>query len=340
MLPWKSTKDPYIIWLSEIILQQTRVAQGTPYFLAFTKAFPSVHDLANAPQDEVMRLWEGLGYYSRARNLHTAAKYISRELDGVFPDTYQTILKLKGVGPYTAAAIASFAYDLPHAVVDGNVYRVLSRYFGIETPIDTSTGKKTFAELADQILDREDPASYNQAIMNFGSMQCVPKNPDCGKCPLQSACRAFEMQKVTQLPIKSKKIKRKDRYFYFLLCFNEAGEIAINRRGAGDIWQGLYQFPLFELEQAMNLEDIVETLKLPKELEVLSISKTYKQILTHQTIYARFIEVEQKQKSPEILSSDAVWKLPSALVDIAFPKVVNRFIEDRFDAAGYSPGLF
>ena len=190
-LPWKATKDAYTIWLSEIILQQTRVEQGLPYFLKFIAAYPNVKDLANAPENEVMRLWEGLGYYSRARNLHFTAKYIAAELDGIFPNTYENIKLLKGIGTYTAAAIASFAYDLPHAVVDGNVYRVLSRVFGIETPIDTTAGQKEFAALAKKLLAQNQAAAYNQAIMDFGATQCVPKNPNCAVCPMQTECIAF-----------------------------------------------------------------------------------------------------------------------------------------------------
>ncbi|MEM6964892.1 MAG: A/G-specific adenine glycosylase, partial [Bacteroidota bacterium] len=195
-MPWKGEKNPYLIWLSEIILQQTRVEQGLPYFLKFKANYPTVHDLANAPEDEVMKLWEGLGYYSRARNLHFTAKFISKELNGIFPKNYDSILKLKGVGAYTAAAIASFAYDLPHAVVDGNVYRVLSRFFGIKTPIDTTEGKKQFTQLANELLVSDQAAKYNQAIMDFGAIQCMPKNPLCHECTFQTTCKAFQQKKI------------------------------------------------------------------------------------------------------------------------------------------------
>ena len=204
-MPWKGEKNPYLIWLSEIILQQTRVEQGLPYFLKFKENYPTVTDLANAPEDEVMRMWQGLGYYSRARNLHFTAKHIAYDLNGVFPKTYVEILKLKGVGTYTAAAIASFAYDLPNAVVDGNVYRVLARYFGIETPIDSTIGKKEFTKLAYELLDNKRPADYNQAIMDFGATQCKPKKPNCINCPLNQKCIGFNTQKIDTLPIKTKK---------------------------------------------------------------------------------------------------------------------------------------
>jgi len=212
-LPWKATKNPYFIWLSEIILQQTRVEQGTPYYLKFVEHYPTVIDLANAPEDEVLKLWEGLGYYSRARNLHAAAKYIHQELEGKFPNQHQDILALKGVGVYTAAAIASFAFDLPHAVVDGNVYRVLSRYFGISTPIDSTAGKKEFAKLAQELLDNDRAAAYNQAIMDFGATHCLPKNPKCGTCPLQSNCIAVAEKAISSYPLKEKKNQEKISLF-------------------------------------------------------------------------------------------------------------------------------
>ncbi|MCR9286527.1 MAG: A/G-specific adenine glycosylase [Bacteroidetes bacterium] len=207
-LPWKGEKNPYYVWLSEIILQQTRVEQGLPYFEKFKSTYPTVAGLANAPEDEVMKLWEGLGYYSRARNLHFTAKYISKELGGVFPSDFEGILKLKGVGPYTAAAIASFAFDLPHAVVDGNVYRVLSRFFGIEKAIDSTEGKKEFSKLAQTLIDTKQPANYNQAIMDFGATHCKPSSPNCGKCLMSLNCFAFKNSKIESLPFKSKKKKK------------------------------------------------------------------------------------------------------------------------------------
>ena len=258
-LPWKESKNPYYIWLSEIILQQTRVEQGLPYYLKFVEHYPTVFDLANATEDEVLKDWEGLGYYSRARNLHAAAKYIATELDGHFPDTYDSILKLKGVGPYTAAAIASFAFQLPYAVVDGNVYRVLSRFFGMDTPIDSTIGKKQFANLAQQLLDPTKPDVYNQAIMDFGATWCTPKQAKCNKCPLSEQCAAFQTNRVEKYPIKQKKLKKRTRYFHYLI-FNYSGQTWIEKRAGKDIWQGLYQFPLIELPKSTtDLPDVMDT---------------------------------------------------------------------------------
>ena len=220
-MPWKSEKNPYLVWLSEIILQQTRVEQGLPYFIRFKEKYPTIQQLANAPEDELMKLWEGLGYYSRARNLHFSAKYITKDLKGGFPTTYKEILKLKGVGPYTASAVASFAFGLPHAVVDGNVYRVLSRVFGIDTAIDTSLGKKKIDALAHEHLDKQIPGKYNQAILDFGATQCSPKLPSCEDCPLKNQCYAFTNDQVGLYPVKSKKIKRKTRFFNYLVLNNE-----------------------------------------------------------------------------------------------------------------------
>jgi A/G-specific adenine glycosylase len=216
-LPWRNTANAYYIWLSEIILQQTRVAQGMPYYLSFVKAYPKIEDLANAPEDEVLKMWQGLGYYSRARNLHFTAKDIAANYGGKFPNDYQKILKLKGVGTYTAAAITSFAFDLPYAVVDGNVVRALSRIFGINTPFDTTIGKKQFKELTQELLIKENPSVYNQAIMEFGAMQCKPKSPDCSVCPMRDFCEAYNNNTIAELPVKSKKIKVKNRFLHFLM---------------------------------------------------------------------------------------------------------------------------
>ena len=340
-LPWKKTKDPYIIWLSEIILQQTRVKQGLPYFEKFVKAYPNVGRLANAPEDEVMRLWEGLGYYSRARNMHWTARYIHEELGGVFPQSYKEIIQLKGVGPYTAAAIASFAYDLPHAVIDGNVYRVLSRFFGIETPIDSTEGKKEFARLAAEVLDKKKSAAFNQAIMDFGSLQCKPQNPACTACPLQKKCVAFNQDRIQDLPVKSKKIKRKERFFNYLVLWNEKKQVCLQKRTGKDIWQNLYQFPLIESQQKLlNKEGLLQNenwsklfdMKKPKpSIKLSSISPSYQQLLTHQKINACFFEIYiNTANTPSVsrLLPDTVWLAPSELKNYACPKIINRFIED------------
>ena len=240
-LPWRHTRDPYFIWLSEVILQQTRVAQGLPYYQQFTEAYPTVFDLAAAPEQEIMRLWQGLGYYSRARNLSQTAQFIVQEQNGQFPDSYHKLLKLKGIGPYTAAAIASFAYDEAVAVVDGNVYRVLARVFGLATDITSTEGKKQFAQLANELLDVSQPATYNQAIMEFGALQCTPVSPDCLLCPFQANCVANATGQIAKLPVKTKKTKVRERFFnYFVIIKNQ--EIALKQRTDRDIWQQLYDF--------------------------------------------------------------------------------------------------
>lgn len=239
-LPWRETKDAYAIWLSEVILQQTRIVQGMSYWERFMAKWPTVNDLAAATEDEVLKAWQGLGYYSRARNLHTAAQQVM-ELDG-FPQTFKELKTLKGVGDYTAAAIASIAFGKPVAVVDGNVYRVLSRYYGIDTPIDSTEGKKEFQALAQSLLPINEPADYNEAIMDFGATQCTPNSPHCSACPLCETCVAFREQRINELPVKSKKVKQRERHFTYL-CIEYEGKIAIHQRGAGDIWQGLWEFP-------------------------------------------------------------------------------------------------
>ncbi|MEP0262457.1 A/G-specific adenine glycosylase [Dokdonia sp.] len=245
-MPWRQTTDPYYIWLSEIILQQTRVAQGLPYYLKFTEAFPTVKDLANASEEEVLKLWQGLGYYSRGRNLHTAAKYIMDEYNGVFPNTYEKLLELKGVGDYTASAIASISFNKPTAVVDGNVYRVLSRIFGIETPINSTLGIKEFKKLAQELIDAKQPANFNQAIMEFGAIQCKPQNPYCLHCIFNDSCVALQKNSINKLPVKLKKTKVKHRHLQYLVFRSKDGRTMLHRRSGKGIWQGLYEFPVIE----------------------------------------------------------------------------------------------
>lgn len=245
-LPWRETKDPYKIWLSEIILQQTQVRQGWPYYEAFVEAFPTVFELAKADESTVLKLWQGLGYYSRARNLHASAKYVVEELNGVFPTTYKTLLKLKGVGDYTASAIASICFNEPTAVVDGNVYRVLARYFGIDTAINSTQGIKEFKAIAQEVMDTRHPAEHNQAIMEFGAMQCTPKNPDCGSCPLNKSCVAFQKNKIDVLPVKLKSAKPKKKFFNYLVFLSGDGNTILEKRTGKGIWENLYQFPLIE----------------------------------------------------------------------------------------------
>lgn len=247
-LPWRTTKDPYKIWLSEIILQQTRVEQGLPYYQNFIAQHPNIKSLASAPEEEILKLWQGLGYYSRARNLHFTAKYISTNLKGVFPNTFDEIKKLKGIGDYTASAIGSICFGLPTAVVDGNVYRALSRYYGISTPINSTAGIKEFKALAQSLIPKKDPATFNQAIMEFGARQCKPKNPDCTVCPMQEGCFAFRENEIQKLPVKIKKIKIKHRYFHYLVVLSNNNKTIIEKRHNKGIWEGLYQFPLVETD--------------------------------------------------------------------------------------------
>ncbi len=296
-LPWRDTRNAYAIWLSEIILQQTRVAQGMPYYENFLSSYPTIHDLANAPEQDVMRLWQGLGYYSRARNLHKTAQFISQQLNGHFPSSYEGLLGLKGVGPYTAAAIASFGFDVPVAVVDGNVYRVLARVFGIDVDIASNTGQKQFTKLANDLLDNTQPATYNQAIMEFGALQCQPIAPDCLLCPIQPECVAFNSGRVKTLPVKSKKTKVKERFFNYFIIQNQDG-IVFKKRIEKDIWQELFDFYLIETHQEC-INSVDEFDRFTKQLATAgSVSfpeQTFIHILTHQKIYARFWKIELNQ---------------------------------------------
>ncbi|MGL4293140.1 MAG: A/G-specific adenine glycosylase [Bacteroidales bacterium] len=298
-LPWRQTRDPYLIWISEIILQQTRVQQGLGYYLRFVERFPDVQSLAQAPLEEVLKYWQGLGYYSRARNLHSAANQIQSHYGGVFPSGYNDILALKGIGTYTAAAIASFAYDLPYAVLDGNVYRVLARLFGLETPIDTAIGKKEFQSLADSLIDPFHAAKHNQAIMELGALQCVPVSPDCSRCPLNPYCVAFENGSVGRLPVKQGKTKVRDRWFYYFYI-EENGHTWIHQRSEGDIWSHLYEFPLIETDSEKDLHAVLSS---PDFLQITSgltadVSSLMhrKHILSHQRIHAFFFRVHLDQK--------------------------------------------
>ncbi len=293
-LPWRETTDPYKIWISEIILQQTRVAQGKNYYNRFIEEFPTVFDLANATEDSVLKLWQGLGYYTRARNLHSTAKLIVSKYNGVFPNDFETILSLKGIGNYTAAAIASIAFDLPRAAVDGNIYRVLCRYFGISTPIDSVKGKIEIQKLASDLIPSKNAGFHNQAFMEFGALQCVPKSPGCSSCPLINSCFAAYNNLTNLFPVKSKKIKQTTRYFYYYYVESK-NSILLEKRTGNDIWRNLYQFPLIESEKELTDMEIFK-LKIPfpanKKVNIKSVSTTIKHILTHQTIYARFIHIE------------------------------------------------
>jgi len=332
-LPWRNTNDAYLIWLSEIILQQTRVDQGMAYYLKFAEHFPTVKHLANADNDLVMKLWQGLGYYSRARNLHAAAKTIHTTYKGTFPDSYEAILSLKGVGDYTAAAIASFAFNKPHAVVDGNVYRVLSRVLGIETPIDSAAGKKEFYKLANELIDKKKPALHNQAIMEFGALQCKPVKPVCPACPLNANCFAFAKMLVDVLPVKEKKTKVRNRYFNYFV-FNHKGTIALHKRIGKDIWTNLHDFPLIETSEALTEEQLLRSPEWKKMMGkstfvVKSISTTYKHILSHQKIYARFIEILCKDPLKNNLPKELLIIKDNDTHKYAVPRLVDLYLEKR-----------
>lgn len=321
-LPWRNTKDPYLIWLSEIILQQTRVAQGLPYFERFCQHFPTVFDLASADEQAVLNLWQGLGYYSRGRNLHQSAKYIVQNLNGEFPTSYAELLKLKGIGAYTAAAIASFSAGHVHAVVDGNVYRVLSRYFGVEEAIDTTIGKKVFAELADSLIQDVDPGIYNQAIMEFGAIQCKPARPDCDSCPLNIGCWARKHNKVEELPSKIKSIKKKIRYFSYLV-FQDHRKILIKERKAGDIWQGLNDFPLIESGSKGNVLHDLSQIGLP--IEDIELIHSERHILTHQILEIQFFSVKNLNTT-FIQNAEWRWVDIEQLDQVPVPIVIHKFL--------------
>lgn len=329
-MPWKGEKDPYKIWLSEIILQQTRVEQGWDYYNRFVAAFPDVGRLAAAPERQVFKLWEGLGYYSRCKNLIASAKFIAETRKGKFPGTYEEIVQLKGVGPYTAAAIASFAFNLPYAVVDGNVFRVLSRFFGISTPIDSTAGKKIFTGLAGELLDKKQPGIYNQALMDFGAVVCKPKNPLCLQCPLSKNCVAFNTGKTGDLPVKEKSIRKKIRWFYYLVVEHD-GKFYVQKREKKDIWENLYEFVLLERPSAIPLEQLAGEPEMKQYFgktkpEVARTSKLYTQQLTHQTINGQFIHI-RPAKAPRLEGYEAVSR--EALSHLPFPKFITAYLQDK-----------
>lgn len=320
-MPWKGERDPYRIWLSEVILQQTRVAQGLPYYERFVARFPTVHHLANAQLDEVLKCWEGLGYYSRARNLWQTAGIVANELGGAFPTDYVGLLKLKGIGPYTAAAVASFAFREPRAVVDGNVQRVLARYFGVDTPVDSTQGKKQLANLAQELIETKRPDLYNQAIMDFGATVCLPRGPLCKLCPLSSHCTALAEGKTGILPVKGARPARRERYFHYLVYTN-GSHTYLRQRTGNDIWKGLYEFPLVEADQELKADAVGKKFDTYLQPES-AISKT--QLLTHQKISAFFFRGEE-------LPSDTagLLKVPiSELRTFAFPRVVDWYLSDN-----------
>jgi A/G-specific adenine glycosylase len=326
-LPWRLTKNPYYIWLSEIILQQTQIKQGLPYYESFVEEFPTVFDLANANESRVLKLWQGLGYYSRARNLHATAKYIVEDLNGQFPDNYKDLIKLKGVGDYTASAIASICFNEASAVVDGNVYRVLSRYFGIETAINSSKGAKEFKQLAQELIDVNNPSDFNQAIMEFGAVQCKPQSPNCKICPFKNSCIAFNENRIHQLPVKIKPNKVSKKYFNFLVIISNEKKTILEKRKHKGIWQNLYQFPLIETSNEINFKEFQSILKKEdlfkhKDFELLLYNEdVIIHKLSHQHLYTKFwiVNVENLTEA----------RIPlSEINEYPVPIIIGNFIEN------------
>ncbi|NER14527.1 A/G-specific adenine glycosylase [Leptobacterium flavescens] len=325
-LPWRKTRDPYRIWLSEIMLQQTRVEQGLPYYLKFVDHYPTIKHLADAPEDEVLKLWQGLGYYSRARNLHATARHVTYELNENFPSTYSEIIKLKGVGDYTASAIASICFDEATPVVDGNVYRVLARYFNVDIPINSTEGIKYFKQLATELIDREQPAEYNQAIMEFGARQCKPQSPDCGICPLNNSCGALAEKRIKELPVKIRKGKIRNRYFNYLVMTDKDSTL-LEQRKQKDIWQSLYQFPLIEDARELEEKDIVShnrflELMGNREYDISLYNKeAIVHKLSHQHIHTRFWIVHLQGTLDNGIKS-------SRIKEYAVPVLIANFVEE------------
>ncbi|MBI5372756.1 MAG: A/G-specific adenine glycosylase [Sphingobacteriales bacterium] len=328
VMPWKGEKDPYRIWISEIILQQTRVEQGLDYYNRFIKTFPNIRKLAAAPDEKVFKCWEGLGYYSRCRNLLTTARYITKEKAGHFPDTYKAILSLKGIGPYTAAAISSFAFQLPHAVVDGNVYRVLSRYFGIDTPTDSTAGKKMFNRLAEDLLDPGQPGLYNQAIMDFGAVVCKPAAPLCASCLFRKKCVAFRGGRVSELPLKSKKIRIRVRWLNFIIpVYND--RLALRRRSGNDIWQGLFEFPMIETNKKISPEKLLEAIAAKKWVDkknkiACREPRYFRQQLSHQLVQGMFVELQLSEQP--VGEPDWQWVKKKQLGKFSFPGLIRQYL--------------
>lgn len=336
-LPWRDIADPYKIWISEVVLQQTRVNQGMDYYLRFIDRFPTVDSLAKASEDEVLKYWQGLGYYSRARNLHKASKIIVEKHQGIFPTGYKDVIALPGIGAYTAAAICSFAYNLPFAVLDGNVFRVIARLFAIDTPIDTSEGRKIFQTIADELLDQKNPGTHNQAIMEFGALQCVPSNPNCEQCPLLESCQAFAKGDITSYPTKKQRVKTRNRYFNYLFIIHN-NKTYLQQRKAKDIWKNLYEFPLIETKDAVltkeklikhpNFKQITDGISTDIKI-ALSTSKQ-KHVLSHQNIYARcfVLEMDEKPISMKNLEEVAIENLDNYPISRLMEILIENHLGD------------
>ena len=329
-LPWRETSDPYRIWLSEIILQQTRVAQGLPYYERFIERFANVAQLAAAPEKEVLRLWQGLGYYSRARNLHSCAKEVVNNHKSRFPETFAALRQLKGIGDYTAAAIASISFGQPVAVVDGNVYRVLSRIFGLDDDISSPAGKKAFSKLANELVDPRQPNIHNQALMEFGALHCTPRNPKCDSCVFADGCFAREKGIQHELPVKTKQKSARTRYFYYAVV-RKGSSILMGQRSGKDIWQGLYDFALIEaprrLGEANIIAEINQRFNTRLQLESVTISRSYKHILTHQRLFSRFIVIEANG-SFALSKGSLKFYSPKKIAALPKPALISRFLDD------------
>lgn len=331
-LPWRSVKNPYYIWLSEVILQQTRVAQGLPYYEKFVTTYPTIQDLAKADEHEVLRLWQGLGYYSRARNMHKTAQLIIEKYDGIFPNTYQELLKLKGIGPYTAAAIASFAFDEAVPVVDGNVFRVLARFWGIKQDIAAASARKIFTEVAEELIPNDNAAEFNQAIMELGALQCTPHSPDCSVCPLLPGCYAYEFNQQAELPIKLKKTKVRHRYLHYLVLDTPDG-IYLKKRGSNDIWEGLYDFYLEETMHPLHsIEELSSEWLAVHSAKIVSIQllKKTKHVLTHQVIHADFWHIKLKSSDFSVFNSTDFYT-KQQIRQLPKPILIANFFEEFAD---------
>ncbi|HEX7367354.1 MAG TPA: A/G-specific adenine glycosylase [Pelobium sp.] len=324
-LPWRNTTDAYLIWLSEIILQQTRVEQGMPYFVRFAETYPTVKAFAAASEDEILKLWQGLGYYSRGRNMLKTAKKVTADFKGVFPTAYADLITLTGVGEYTAAAISSFSSNEARAVVDGNVYRVLARYFGVATPINSTEGKKNFQALADEILAISNAGEHNQAMIEFGALQCKPRNPNCQVCPFVKSCFAYKHQKINDLPVKIKKLKIRERHFNFFVIVNEKNQLIVKRRDNSDIWAGLYDLPAIEFSgEEQPVSDFTNWFKTPPVIK--KTSPQIKHVLTHQRLFARFLEIDTK-KNNLLMQDGWFWADLDDIKNYGMPKLIFEFLK-------------
>ncbi|WP_295794350.1 A/G-specific adenine glycosylase [Mucilaginibacter sp.] len=330
-LPWRNTTDAYVIWLSEIILQQTRVEQGMPYFNRFLEKYPTVTSFAAASEDDILKLWQGLGYYSRGRNMLKTARLVQEQYDGIFPQRYDQLIKLTGIGEYTAAAISSFSSNEAKAVVDGNVYRLLARYLGIDEPINSTKGKKIFQEAANDLLNSEMPGIHNQAMMEFGAVICKPKNPACGICPVRTGCYAFTHNAINSLPVKLNKVKVRERFFnYFLVT--DSYSVLVNKRDQTDIWANMYDLPLIETTALLTPEELFNGDKVTEffgaNLKISEISPLKKHVLTHQRLYVRLITLQNK---PLKLQENWFYTPVENLQKLAIPKIVFIFIKNIFN---------